>query len=195
MARRAHIASRKVRRPTSSGSWTACRRGPSLARVDEIDVDPVDLAADENLRNGWMMCEIVFQYHAELVAGNFIALSGSDPADPVNINMQAAQPSIDLLNEADEIAQEVFAAYNAQPVLNEDGWPGLQLANLGNVAHEVGTLRITDAQDGVVDADLKFLGYDNLYACDNSVFPVSPAANPSLTLAALAIRLAEQLHP
>jgi choline dehydrogenase-like flavoprotein len=43
---------------------------------------------------------------------------------------------------------------------------------------------------GVVDANLKFLAYDNLYACDNSVFPTSPAANPSLTLAALALRLA-----
>ena len=39
---------------------------------------------------------------------------------------------------------------------------------------------------GVVDDDLRFLAYDNLYACDNSVFPASPAANPSLTTAALA---------
>ena len=47
---------------------------------------------------------------------------------------------------------------------------------------------------GVVDADLKFLAYDNLYACDNSVFPTSPAVNPSLTLAALALRLAGTLR-
>jgi GMC oxidoreductase len=52
--------------------------------------------------------------------------------------------------------------------------------------------RMTAGQDGVVDTDLKFLAYDNLYACDNSVFPVSPA-NPSLTLAALALRLAQKL--
>lgn len=47
--------------------------------------------------------------------------------------------------------------------------------------------------DGVVDTNLKFLGYDNLYACDLSVFPTSPAANPTLMLAAMAIRLAEHL--
>jgi choline dehydrogenase-like flavoprotein len=47
--------------------------------------------------------------------------------------------------------------------------------------------------DGVVDTNLKFLSYDNLYACDLSVFPTSPAANPTLTLAALAMRLAEHL--
>ncbi|WP_347404152.1 GMC oxidoreductase [Nodosilinea sp. P-1105] len=36
--------------------------------------------------------------------------------------------------------------------------------------------------------------YDNLYACDLSVFLPSPAANPTLTLVALAIRLAEHLQ-
>jgi choline dehydrogenase-like flavoprotein len=69
----------------------------------------------------------------------------------------------------------------------------LQTATIGGVAHEVGTLRMADDGTGVVDADLKFLGYQNLYACDNSVFPVSPAGNPSLTLAALALRLANHL--
>ncbi len=156
-------------------------------------VDPTDLANDENIRNGWMMCEIVFQYYADLVEGNFIQLSGNDPADPVNINMAPATPSQALLTEADQIAQGVFTAYGAQPVLNDGGWPALQIANLGNVAHEVGTLRMTDGTEGVVDTNLKFLAYDNLYACDNSVFPASPAANPSLTLAALALRLAGQL--
>ena len=87
----------------------------------------------------------------------------------------------------------MFTAYDAQPVLGEGGWPALQVANLGNVAHEVGTLRMTASTQGVVDTNLKFLAYDNLYACDNSAFPASPAANPSLTLGALALRLAAQL--
>jgi choline dehydrogenase-like flavoprotein len=156
-------------------------------------VDPTDLAKDENIRNGWMMCEIVFQYYADLVDGNYVQLSGNDPADPVNINIQPAAPSEALLDEADEIAQQVFTAYKAQPVLGEDGWPALEPANLGNVAHEVGTLRMSGTDSGVVDTDLKFLAYDNLFACDNSVFPSSPAANPSLTLGALALRLAGKL--
>ena len=151
------------------------------------------MANDENIHNGWTMCEIVFQYYADLLAGNYVALSGTDPTDPVNINMQPATPSQALLSEADEIAQAVFTAYDAQPVLGEGGWPALQVANLGNVAHEVGTLRMTANTQGVVDTHLKFLAYDNLYACDNSVFPASPAANPSLTLGALALRLAAQL--
>ncbi len=44
-----------------------------------------------------------------------------------------------------------------------------------------------------MEENLKFLAYGNLYACDNSVFPASPTANPSLTTVALALRLASQL--
>lgn len=67
-------------------------------------------------------------------------------------------------------------------------------ADLGGVVHEVGTLRMAEDEAGVVDANLKFLGYQNRYACDNSVFHVSPAANPGLTLVALALRLANLIH-
>jgi choline dehydrogenase-like flavoprotein len=44
-----------------------------------------------------------------------------------------------------------------------------------------------------VNTNLKFHAYNNLYACDLSVFPTSPATNPTLTLAALAVRLADHL--
>ena len=68
-------------------------------------------------------------------------------------------------------------------------------AGLGGVAHEVGSLRMgDDPGNSVVNTNLKFHDYDNLYACDLSVFPTSPAANPTLTLAALAARLAEHLQ-
>ncbi|KAF7352548.1 FAD/NAD(P)-binding domain-containing protein [Mycena venus] len=63
---------------------------------------------------------------------------------------------------------------------------------LGNVAHEVGSLPMGDST-GAVDADLKLRAHKNIYVCDLSVFPVSPAANPSLTLAALALRLSHHL--
>jgi choline dehydrogenase-like flavoprotein len=56
---------------------------------------------------------------------------------------------------------------------------------------QVGTLRL--GPDGVLDSDLRYKGVDSLRVCDLSVFPTSPAANPTLTLAALAMRLAEQL--
>ena len=157
-------------------------------------VDPGDLLVDENVRNGWMMCEIVFQYYAELREENFVQTAGNNPATPVSVRVDPAPPPAVVEQESDEIAQAVLAAYQAKPVIDEPGWPTLMVADLGGVAHEVGTLRMTAAEDGVLDADLGFLGYSDLFACDNSVFPASPAANPSLTTAALALRLAAHLR-
>jgi choline dehydrogenase-like flavoprotein len=48
-------------------------------------------------------------------------------------------------------------------------------------------------KQGVVDENLRMNGVKNLYVCDLSVFPVSPAANPTLTLVALAQRLSDHL--
>jgi choline dehydrogenase-like flavoprotein len=156
-------------------------------------IDPQDLARDENIRNGYILCEIVFQYHSPLLAGNYVATNGDDPANPVNVFMAPATPSQPLLSESDELAQTILTAFNAEPVLGEGQGLALQVADIGGVAHEVGTLRMAGDGSGVVDQNLKFLAYDNLYACDNSVFPVSPAANPSLTTVALALRLASHL--
>lgn len=76
--------------------------------------------------------------------------------------------------------------------------PQLALATFGAVAHEVGTIRIqgpqgTEKEKYVVDNDLQIQGRSRLYIYNLSVFPVSPAVNPSLTLVALTIRLADHL--
>jgi len=73
--------------------------------------------------------------------------------------------------------------------------PAMRVADFGVVAHEVGTMRMKRTEDskGVVDGHLRLEGIDNLYICDLSIFPVSPPANPTLTLAALALRLGEEL--
>ena len=76
--------------------------------------------------------------------------------------------------------------------------PRLALAAFGVVAHEVGTMRMqgpqgTKKEKYVVDEDLQIQSRSGLYVCDLSTFPVSPGANPSLTLVALAMRLADHL--
>lgn len=64
-------------------------------------------------------------------------------------------------------------------------WPG---------AHHLGTTRMSDApEDGVVNADCRTHEVDNLYIAGSSVFPSGGDANPTLTLVALAHRLAEHL--
>jgi choline dehydrogenase-like flavoprotein len=66
--------------------------------------------------------------------------------------------------------------------------------SLTSAAHHMGTARMShDERSGVVDRDLRVWNVDNLYICDASVFPTSGNANPSLTICALAIRLADRL--
>jgi choline dehydrogenase-like flavoprotein len=130
-------------------------------------------------------------FYADLNPANGLAVTGN-PADDAQVTVLASPPPATVLAEADQLAHDLLTGLGAQPVLNEAGL-GLQTAKLGGVAHEVGTLRAAGDGTGVVDQNLKFLAYKNLYACDNSVFPASPAANPSLTTAALALRLARHL--
>lgn len=60
--------------------------------------------------------------------------------------------------------------------------------------HAASTCRMsTQPDNGVVDANLKVHDVDNLYVCSNAVFPSGAAVNPTLTLTALALRLAEHL--
>jgi choline dehydrogenase-like flavoprotein len=60
--------------------------------------------------------------------------------------------------------------------------------------HHMGTTRMhEDPKKGVVDANCKVHGISNLYIAGPSVFPTGGYANPSLTIVALTIRLADHL--
>ena len=67
-------------------------------------------------------------------------------------------------------------------------------SHLADVCHHMGGTRMSATPaEGVVDTDLKVWGHDNLYVCSASVFPTTSHSNPTLTLLALAERLAGQL--
>lgn len=69
-------------------------------------------------------------------------------------------------------------------------WPG----NLEAGNHHCGTTRMSDSPEtGVVDADCRVFGIDNLYIAGSSVFPTIGYANPTLTIVALALRLSEHI--
>ena len=50
-----------------------------------------------------------------------------------------------------------------------------------------------DPRQGVVDADCRVHGYDNLFVAGSSVFSTSGWANPTLTILAMSLRLADRL--
>ena len=57
-----------------------------------------------------------------------------------------------------------------------------------------GTRMASDASTGVVDANCRLFERPNLYIASSSVFPTSGWANPTLTIIALAERLADHIH-
>lgn len=72
-----------------------------------------------------------------------------------------------------------------------DVWP----SDLTGGNHHMGTTRMAaDPRQGVVDANCRVHGIANLHVAGSSVFPTSGAANPTLTLVALALRLADHLR-
>jgi choline dehydrogenase-like flavoprotein len=72
----------------------------------------------------------------------------------------------------------------------EHEWPD----NTKWASHNIGTTRMSDdAASGVVDAQCRMHGMANLYVAGSSVFPTAGASNPTLTIVALALRLAEHL--
>jgi choline dehydrogenase-like flavoprotein len=73
--------------------------------------------------------------------------------------------------------------------------PGSPMAGrLNDAFHHAGTTRMsTSPHDGVVDINCGVHGVRGLYVAGSSVFPTSGYANPTLTILALSIRLADHL--
>lgn len=70
----------------------------------------------------------------------------------------------------------------------------LAAASSFTLGHHIGTTRMArDPSDGVVDANLRVHGMQNLFVASTSTFPTSSQAHPTLTLLALTLRLADHL--
>lgn len=79
--------------------------------------------------------------------------------------------------------ERVFAALEAERVIHAPGFQG--------AGHIVGTTRMgTDARRSVVDGALRSHDHHNLFIMGSSTFPTVACANPTLTIAALALRAA-----
>jgi choline dehydrogenase-like flavoprotein len=61
-------------------------------------------------------------------------------------------------------------------------------------SHQCGTVRIgTDPSQAPLDRECRAFDVSNLYVVDGSVFPSSAAVNPTLTIVAMALRVATKI--
>jgi choline dehydrogenase-like flavoprotein len=80
-----------------------------------------------------------------------------------------------------------------EEVLEGYGYRGGRLG-IGGVAHQNGTVRFgTDPKTSALDVDCKMHELDNLYVADSSFFVSSTSVNPTLTIVANALRVADRV--
>jgi len=88
-----------------------------------------------------------------------------------------------LVDAARRRMEEIHRAAGAEEVIT-----------INRFAHLVGGCRMaTRPEEGVVDRDLRTFAVPNLYVTDGSVLPTQGAANPALTIMALAARAGDRM--
>jgi choline dehydrogenase-like flavoprotein len=105
---------------------------------------------------------------------------------PTELDRRSARRSIEVI--AGALGAAGVGRVQSQ-VLERGFW-----RNVAGSSHHTGTTRMhRDPRRGVVGADCRVHGVGNLYVAGSAVFPRAGLANPTLTIVALAVRLAEHL--
>ena len=91
-------------------------------------------------------------------------------------------------SERDRIANSLLAE-RGRTIMREAGAFGTFVHPMRTFTHALGTVRMgCDERTAPLDADGRYRGLDNLYITDGSALPRAASVNPSLTIAANALR-------
>jgi len=172
-------------------------RGP-IGAIQQLPTPPVALVKAElprllapvlaplvrNLTGLLVMAEDQPQYE------NRVLLDAGAPADRWGL----PRLRIQFRHSARDLAAGELLIRTARRVLRKAGAIGWYRHKIHTFSHGVGTVRMgSDPASSVLDPDGRFRGIENLTVTDASVFPTSAAVNPSLTIAANALRMARRL--
>lgn len=168
-----------------------------ISNLDDVTTS-LSASAAEPLAEGamflvWLRCEQAPNSNSRVTLGDRL-----DPLGTPRVRLDWQLTELDYRTL--EAAHQLLAAELGRAGLGRLYLPGGEeprdwdeLITGGN--HHIGTTRMhADPTRGVVDAECRVHGVDNLWIAGSSVFPTSGYANPTLTLVALALRLADALH-
>ncbi|KAG9005341.1 hypothetical protein FRB94_001632 [Tulasnella sp. JGI-2019a] len=175
------------------------RFGLANMSIDASSFLPRAHSADKNLPQMIMS----FILPCILESSCSVTLEGDEPkvvmTRTTEYTEEDRQRYLARMEEITKDAMKTIKSHLKVEFVNENR-PGdyLSYLELGGVAHELGTLPMPGR--GVhelytIDENLKLAEYNGVYVCDLSIFPMSPEANPTLTLAALTLRLSRHLVP
>jgi choline dehydrogenase-like flavoprotein len=90
--------------------------------------------------------------------------------------------------------EQILGRAGAHPLLMQRSLYLGKNIPIGGTAHQAGTARFgSDPTTSVLDLDCKAHEVDNLYLADASFFPSIGAVNPTLTIIANALRVADRI--
>jgi choline dehydrogenase-like flavoprotein len=139
----------------------------------------------------------------------FNAEQTPDPLNRITLAEGKDRHGLPLVHVAwrvgDQDAQAVLRAFHilreslehsgAAQLLFDDARLAEQIGRSIPLGHHIGTARMAATPNqGVVDPNCAVFGLPNLYVASSAVFPTCSHANPTLTIVALAARLAQHLR-
>jgi choline dehydrogenase-like flavoprotein len=103
---------------------------------------------------------------------------------------RTADKTLALISQT--LRKGAIAKVSELPEIEKNGWPASFEPE--GTWHHMGTTRMhDDERKGVVNRDSRVHGYGNFYIAGSSVFPTAGANFPTITITALALRLANHL--
>jgi choline dehydrogenase-like flavoprotein len=162
--------------------------GPVPRRVAE-DSGRWGAALEEEIRSRFgRTAQVRFQVEQLPHGANTVALDPGveDPAgNPVpRLRLSLGPYERRAMDRAEELGRRILARMGAKNIARNDLFS----------AHQLGTARMgTEPRASVVDPDLRAHDLENLYVLGGSAFVTGGSANPTLTIGALALRLADHL--
>lgn len=114
----------------------------------------------------------------------------------VHVDWRFGDADIDSVCRAYRLLRERIHASGAATLeFNDAGLRDAVAASVPLGGHHIGSTRMAALEkDGVVDTNAALFEWPNLHIASSSVFPTSGHANPTLTIVAMAIRLAAHLR-
>ncbi|MFB2894432.1 GMC oxidoreductase [Aerosakkonemataceae cyanobacterium BLCC-F50] len=172
----------------AAGFWAAVRKLPSLQRGDWSYL-PYE-------KRRFSEFEIFYQMEQAPDPNNRVMLSSERDRlgqPKTEVHWRLNRIDIDNARRVQEIwAQEFAKAGYGELVFSKEGEP-LKFEKEA-MHHHMGTTRMhVNPKQGVVDANCQVHGVPNLFVASCSVFPTAGYSNPTLTILALSIRVADRV--
>ena len=166
--------------------------------LETLGLDPWNVS---NGVGGWDAGNTVFTDNYTNLAGLFI--TGEDPPEAANrISLHASErdgnglpvPVIEYRDHPNTTAMREHAVQQSRAIYESLGATEFAGGDIPVGAHNMGVARMSaDPDDGVTNRWGQIHDIPNLFVSDGSLFPTSAAANPTLTIVALAIRQADHI--